>query len=361
MECAAGTDVIKVTPKGCKPVSKDRCASGFMASAENVTFPKDPLETCCKCKEGEKCAYCVDEECESDDEDLCQFVPDVRPAHRRLLSIQECPEYFKDNVYILSGYRPPGLPPLEYLKSIFQVHNDAFNVWSHLFGALLFIVLLPYTITFVNEQSNDPTKTGLDVSAFSVFLVGGFLMFSCSAVYHVFWPLSETTALTCAKIDYMGIVFMIWGSYYPFIRFLFYDDASMYVRYSWSLIAVAVACGCALFPSYMQKPRYRWIRQLVFWGLGSVIPVVIVQGMYKYGASSREMKLYGYPLLYGCVVYLVGSVLFAMQAPEKYLPGRCDKCGSSHNIMHVCVIIASLMHYTWFLESFKLRNSESQQ
>jgi hypothetical protein len=69
MECAAGTDAIKVTPKGCKPVSKDRCASGFMASAENVTFPKDPLETCCKCKEGEKCAYCVDEECESDDED----------------------------------------------------------------------------------------------------------------------------------------------------------------------------------------------------------------------------------------------------------------------------------------------------
>ena len=64
MECAAGTDEIKVTPKGCKPVSEDRCASGFMAPAENVTFPKDPLETCCKCKEGETCPYCLGEECE---------------------------------------------------------------------------------------------------------------------------------------------------------------------------------------------------------------------------------------------------------------------------------------------------------
>lgn len=63
MECAAGTDAIKVTPKGCKPVSVDRCASGFMAPAENVTFPKNPLETCCKCKEGETCPYCLGTEC----------------------------------------------------------------------------------------------------------------------------------------------------------------------------------------------------------------------------------------------------------------------------------------------------------
>lgn len=64
MECAAGTDEIKVTPQGCKPVSEDRCASGFMAPAANVTFPNNPLETCCKCKEGEKCGYCLGGECE---------------------------------------------------------------------------------------------------------------------------------------------------------------------------------------------------------------------------------------------------------------------------------------------------------
>ena len=64
MECAAGTDKIKVTPQGCKPVSEDRCASGFMAPAENVTFPKNPLETCCKCKEGESCPYCLGGQCE---------------------------------------------------------------------------------------------------------------------------------------------------------------------------------------------------------------------------------------------------------------------------------------------------------
>lgn len=70
MECAAGTDVIKVSPKGCKPVSEDRCASGFMAPAENITFPDDPLETCCKCKAGEACKYCIGAVCTEDEKKM---------------------------------------------------------------------------------------------------------------------------------------------------------------------------------------------------------------------------------------------------------------------------------------------------
>lgn len=277
-----------------------------------------------------------------------------------LLHIDRCPDYFKDNKHILSGYRPPGMRPIEYVKSAFSIHNDTFNVWSHLFGAVVFVGLIPHTISLIDEESEDDATIGLDTSAFVIFLVGGVFMYSCSAAYHIFWPASETTAFTCAKVDYMGIVIMIWGSYYPFIRFLFYDDASTYATYGCCLVAVALACGGALFPTHMQQPKYRWIRQVVFWSLGSVIPIALTQGALTYGASSREMKSFGYPLLHGCLVYLVGSVLFATQAPEKYLPGKCDTCGNSHNIMHACVVVASLMHYTWFLESFKSRNAETR-
>lgn len=53
MECAVATNVIKVSPRGCKPVSVDLCASGYMASQDNVVFPENALDTCCKCKGGE--------------------------------------------------------------------------------------------------------------------------------------------------------------------------------------------------------------------------------------------------------------------------------------------------------------------
>jgi len=67
---------IEVVPKGCMPVSEDLCKSGFMAPIENVTFPENALATCCKCKEGEACPYCVNEEsCTEEEKDM--FVTDL--------------------------------------------------------------------------------------------------------------------------------------------------------------------------------------------------------------------------------------------------------------------------------------------
>jgi len=68
MDCAVG-DIevqqddgsmrgVEIIPEGCQPVSEDRCKSGYMAPSENVSFPKNSLEQCCKCKEGESCSLC---------------------------------------------------------------------------------------------------------------------------------------------------------------------------------------------------------------------------------------------------------------------------------------------------------------
>lgn len=112
MECAAGTDNIKVTPKGCKPVSEDRCASGFMAPADNVTFPKNPLETCCKCKAGEKCAYCLGNECTDAEKkkyvtDKDCFEPPPPPPTKDLSQDTKnlekiiSPSFWKRNIWVL--------------------------------------------------------------------------------------------------------------------------------------------------------------------------------------------------------------------------------------------------------------------
>jgi hypothetical protein len=52
---------VEIAPEGCHPVSTDECSSGYMAPAENVTFPENSInKQCCKCKEGEKCNLCAD-------------------------------------------------------------------------------------------------------------------------------------------------------------------------------------------------------------------------------------------------------------------------------------------------------------
>jgi hypothetical protein len=83
MDCAIGDiDVqqddgtmrgVEIIPEGCQPVSDDRCSSGYMAPSDNVSFPLDSLEQCCKCKEGESCKLCeIPEDCT--DEEKEEFV-----------------------------------------------------------------------------------------------------------------------------------------------------------------------------------------------------------------------------------------------------------------------------------------------
>jgi len=59
-EKTGATRGIEIIPKGCQPVSEDVCKSGFMAPADNVSFPENSLKQCCKCKEGENCPICED-------------------------------------------------------------------------------------------------------------------------------------------------------------------------------------------------------------------------------------------------------------------------------------------------------------
>ena len=59
---------VEIVPGGCEPVSKDVCKSGFMADWKNVSFPKNALKQCCKCRKGETCALCADPSACTDEE-----------------------------------------------------------------------------------------------------------------------------------------------------------------------------------------------------------------------------------------------------------------------------------------------------
>jgi hypothetical protein len=51
----------------------------------------------------------------------------------RLFHWNELPEYLRDNEYIFTGYRvQTGV--LGSFKSLFRVHNESGNVWTHLLG-----------------------------------------------------------------------------------------------------------------------------------------------------------------------------------------------------------------------------------
>ena len=63
------------------------------------------------------------------------------PPHASLLHFKHLPPHLADNEYIRAFYRPVAPSRRAALASLFRLHNESGNVWSHLLGFLLFAVL----------------------------------------------------------------------------------------------------------------------------------------------------------------------------------------------------------------------------
>lgn len=59
---------------------------------------------------------------------------------KRLLLLEELPKDRQENQYVLSGYRFYRSTK-DCLKSLFKLHNETMNIWSHLLGFLFFSYL----------------------------------------------------------------------------------------------------------------------------------------------------------------------------------------------------------------------------
>lgn len=54
------------------------------------------------------------------------------------------PEWLQDNEYLLTGHRPPLPSFIECFKSIWSIHTETGNIWTHLIGKVNFFPLNSY-------------------------------------------------------------------------------------------------------------------------------------------------------------------------------------------------------------------------
>ena len=71
----------------------------------------------------------------------------------KLLNVQDVPDHHKE-ISIITGYRQR----LEYqdcIKSIFKLHNETVNIWTHLLGFIFFFCLMMKDICWSQEHIRD--------------------------------------------------------------------------------------------------------------------------------------------------------------------------------------------------------------
>ena len=129
------------------------------------------------------------------------------------LSSDQVPYIFREPS-ILKGYRLPNQSLMYYIKSLFQNHNETFNVWSHLIGCMIII----YKMIGYFKEFN--IYTDYVLTTLLVVGIASFTELFASATAHLFCSKSPHVHYLILMFDFMGCSFAgFGGGVYVFMAF----------------------------------------------------------------------------------------------------------------------------------------------
>ncbi|KAF7557877.1 hypothetical protein G7046_g5932 [Stylonectria norvegica] len=267
-----------------------------------------------------------------------------------LIRWEDLPTWRHDNHYILTGYRQSRNSYIHSIKSLFYLHNETVNVWSHLLGAIVFIFSSFYLYNFIEPRYETATEN--DVLVFACFFGGAILCLGMSATFHLTSNHSEPVAKWGNKLDYTGIVALIVGSYVPALYYGFFCKPELLSRYLYVILVLGAGCALVSWVEFFRTPGWRPYRTMMFVALGvsGVVPILHGASIYGFQGLEERMSL-SFVALHG-VMYILGAVLYATRWPERSAPGSYDIWGNSHQIFHIFVILAAVTHFYAMAKAF---------
>lgn len=188
-------------------------------------------------------------------------------------------------------------------------------------------------------------------TALLVLLIGACVCLLCSTLFHMFFNISESYFKRLSRLDYAGIVFLTVGHSLVGTYYTLYCMPELRRIYNVAIsIAGFMTIGVTLYPAF-DAPHNRLIRAMVFVLFGTVSGLPIFHAGWLHGFSNIEYMHHAQYMFLMAGFYLLGAFFFATRLPERWYPGRFDLFLNSHNLMHICVLIAALIHWYGCMQS----------
>ena len=279
------------------------------------------------------------------------------------LPFDKLPQWLQDNQYLTAQHRPPMNSFLGCTKSLFRMHTETWNIWTHLLGCAFFLVLClgiyvygDY-ITFLFEDIEIYQLPATEQAMLFCFLLAAMICLSCSALFHLFSNHSQTVYRLFSRLDYSGIAILITGSSIPAYYYGFY--CSSIAQCTHMSITSVLGLGCIILSLWEKfaAHEYRPLRftTFVLFGIYGAVPTVHV--VLREGLEKQHVLDAGRGIVLMACLYLFGAVLYVFQFPERAFPGKFNTWASSHQLFHVCVVCAAVVHYDTLLSMIKYRMS----
>ncbi|KAB2002265.1 hypothetical protein ES319_D11G054800v1 [Gossypium barbadense] len=356
----------------------------------------------------------------------------------QLVEYHSLPGFLRDNEYILGHYRSEW-PMKQILLSIFRIHNETLNVWTHLIGFFIFLSLTIYTamkvpkvvdlhalqqitdvlrkadlhklqseiLTCLPSLPNIPDlhklreelKTSIPLMdlipslsswhvmehlysclpelssagnhidphvlesvkepitrwPFFAFLGGAMFCLLASSTCHLLSCHSERLSYIMLRLDYAGIAALIATSFYPPVYYSFMCDPFFCNLYLGSITILGVATILFSLLPVFQKPEFRSTRASLFFGMGMSGVAPIIHKLILFWHQPEALYTTLYEILMG-ILYGMGALVYALRIPERWMPGKFDIAGHSHQLFHILVVAGAITHYQAGLVYLKWRD-----
>lgn len=269
-----------------------------------------------------------------------EFVKKVWEAGWRVVHHNSLPNWLRDNDFLHKGHRLPTNSFLACFKSVFRIHTETGNIWTHLLGMIAFLGITTYFMSRPTKEIQWQEK-----AVFSAFFIGAIMCLGFSWVFHTVYNHSQRIGKLFNKLDYCGIAFLTMGSFVPWLYYGFYCQMGVKIIYMVLTFSLGTACIIVSLWDKFSEPRFRALRAAVFiaFGLSGVIPAIHIVSTVGFWDAVDKASLGWLSLM--AFLYISGAIIYAVRIPERLFPGKFDIWFQSHQIFHVFVIAAAFVHY----------------
>ena len=224
--------------------------------------------------------------------------------------------------------------------------------------------MLPWFQNYLTDHY--PAISRVDRIVLALAPLSAFAVFALSTTYHVVSNHTPPVSTVALLFDFTGILVQTLVSYITGVRVAFYCEPRVHTLCTLLITVLIASAALLILHPRLQGPVYRPLRTMAFLlvGLTGLAPVahMLVQAGWHVAAEHHGLHWW----LGEAFWYLVGTCFFASRIPERWwgLPAKApnpekrsatspaaiartrfvDIFGASHQLFHVCVVLAAACH-----------------
>eukprot|EP00118_Oscarella_pearsei_P016741 m.162044 g.162044 ORF g.162044 m.162044 type:complete len:327 (+) comp38828_c0_seq2:66-1046(+) len=287
--------------------------------------------------------------------DIVQTCRQTVSSTTRLVAFDSLPEWMKDNEFLRNGHRLP-IPSFRHsFRSIFHIHTETGNIWTHLLGFLFISFLAIFSFCqssfgsahfwmkkYLVVRELPPS----DQVMFGSFFAGALLCLLASSLFHTFVSHSHKINKLFSRLDYAGISFLITGSDIASFYYTFYCHPHLRTLYVTASVVLGITCIVVFF--WDRCLTFRILKGVLFSAFGLLGIVPLMHSVYVNGFDIAMKQSAVSWMVLMALAYLSGAAFYMARIPERFFPGKCDIYVQSHQIFHMYAIAGIVLFY-WAL------------